>query len=257
LTYVTPRLHGDALLQAVYDEDYWHSERPRERGYADYVADAALHERTFTQRWRGVERHAPQAGRALDLGCADGVFLSILRKQGWQVEGVEPSCMAELARKRLGAESVMQVPIESLELPEDHYDLISMWDVIEHLPDPMTSLRNARRWLRADGVLMIETQDVRSLAARVLGRRWHHYKHAEHLHHFHAGTLQRALNESGFEIIEKRRRHAGKHVRCSFVAERAARVSTTLSHALKRLLPAERALYVNLFDELIVIARPR
>ena len=257
LTYVTPRLPGEELLSAVYDADYWHSERPRERGYADYVADRALHERTFARRWRGIRRHLRGTGLALDIGCADGAFLSILRADGWRVQGVEPSPMASVARERLGADAVLQVPIESLELPEAHYDLITLWDVIEHLPDPLACLRSVRRLLKDDGVLVVETQDVHSLAARVLGRRWHHYKHAEHLHHFHLRTLRRALSETGFEIVDRRRGLAGKHVRGSFVAERAARISPTLSRALARLLPEHRALYVNLFDELIVVARPR
>jgi 2-polyprenyl-3-methyl-5-hydroxy-6-metoxy-1,4-benzoquinol methylase len=257
LTYVTPRMTGEALLSAVYDADYWHSARPRERGYADYRADRALHERTFARRWRGIRRHAGTPGRALDLGCADGAFLGVLRAAGWQVQGVEPTAMANAARERLGDDAVLQVPIELLRLPEAHYDLIAMWDVLEHLPDPLQCLRSVRRWLRPNGLLVLETQDVRSLAARVLGRRWHHYKHAEHLHHFHAKTLHRALEETGFRIIESRRGLAGKHVRGEFVAERAARVSPLLSAALSRLLPPQRALYVNLFDELIVTARPR
>ena len=243
LTYVTPRMTGELLLSAVYD--------------ADYIADRALHERTFRRRWRGIRRHAPKTGRALDLGCADGAFLAVLREAGLQVQGVEPTAMAAAARERLGDDAVLQVPIEVLRLPHAHYDLITLWDVLEHLPDPLACLRAARDWLHPDGLLVLETQDVRSFAARVLGRRWHHYKHAEHLHHFHAETLQRALSESGFEIVERRRGSAGKHVRGAFVAERAARLSPTLSRALSRLLPADRALYVNLFDELIVAARPR
>ncbi|MCA8980260.1 MAG: class I SAM-dependent methyltransferase [Planctomycetes bacterium] len=257
LTYVTPRMTAELLLSAVYDADYWHSARPRERGYADYLADRALHERTFRRRWRGIRRHAPRTGRALDLGCADGAFLAVLREVGWQVQGVEPTAMAAAARERLGDDAILQVPIELLRLPDAHYDLITLWDVLEHLPDPVACLKSAREWLRPDGLLVLETQDVRSFAARVFGRRWHHYKHAEHLHHFHADTLKRALRESGFEIVERRRGLAGKHVRGSFVAERAARVSPALSRALHRLLPADRALYVNLFDELIVTARPR
>lgn len=257
LTYVTPRLSSEALLSAVYDADYWHSERPRERGYADYRADAELHERTFARRWRGIRHHAPTTGRALDLGCADGAFLAVLRAAGWQVQGVEPTIMATAARERLGDDAVLQVPIEVLRLPDDHYHLIALWDVLEHLPDPLACLRSVRRWMRDDGLLVLETQDVRSIAARLLGRRWHHYKHAEHLHHFHADTLRRALRETGFEVITQRRGLAGKHVRGAFVAERAARVSTSLSTALRKILPENRALYVNLFDELIVTARPR
>ena len=257
LTYVTPRMTGEVLLSAVYDADYWHSARPRERGYADYLADRALHERTFERRWRGIRHHAPKPGRALDLGCADGAFLGVLRNAGWKVQGVEPTTMASAARERLGDDAILQVPIEVLQLPDEHYDLVTLWDVLEHLPDPLACLRSARRWLKPDGLLVLETQDVRSIAARVLGRRWHHYKHAEHLHHFHADTLRRALAETGFEIVERRRGLAGKHVRGAFVAERAARVSPVLSAALSKLLPPDRALYVNLFDELIVTARPR
>ena len=81
-------------------------------------------------------------------------------------------------------------------------------------------------------------------------------KHAEHLHHFHAGTLRRLLEAAGFEIVHSTRRGAGKYVTPAFVIERSRRVAPKLAPLLARLerwLPS--AFYVNPHDEWIVVAR--
>jgi hypothetical protein len=92
----------------------------------------------------------------------------------------------------------------------------------------------------------------------VLGRRWQHYKHAEHLHHFHLGTLTRALELTGWTRLSATRRFGGKLVSPAFVIERAKRVHPLCSLALAPLaLLGRRGIYVNPCDELIVVAAPR
>jgi hypothetical protein len=129
-----------------------------------------------------------------------------------------------------------------------------MWDVVEHVPDPHALLRRARELLAPGGLLVLETQDVRSPFARLLGRRWHHFKHHEHLFHFSPATIRRLLADTGLTLDALTHRHAGKHVSGGFVAERSGR----LHPALPRLLgPLGRmdAVYVNVFDEMLVLAR--
>ena len=251
LVYVTPRLDERVLVERVYDADYWRSERPRERGYGDYLGDAALHRRTFERRLRVIARHLPGPGRLLEIGCAAGFFLELMLERGWAAEGVEPSepMRAECARRLGGARVHAGWPqLAAL-------DAVFLWDSLEHLPDPVGVLRAGASALRPGGVLVVETQNVESAFARLLGPRWQHFKHPEHLVHFSPRTLERALRAAGLRVVARSSRGAGKYVRAGFVVERAQRlgvVAALLAAPLAAL--GERALYVNPLDEMIVVA---
>jgi 2-polyprenyl-3-methyl-5-hydroxy-6-metoxy-1,4-benzoquinol methylase len=257
--WVSPRLPAERLAELYGSEAYWSSETPKDHGYADYRAAEDDYLRTFRRRMRLVQPHARPGGRALDVGCAAGFFMAVLREQGFEAHGVEVSpVIASHARARFGFESVFVGPLADTGHGDGSFDLVTMWDVLEHVPEPAGLLQEARRLLRPDGLLVIETQNVDSLVARALGRRWHHYKHAEHLYHFNRRSLGRLLAASGFTVDRVTPRYGGKYVSLAFVAERSARIHPRVSRAL---VPAGRALprasaYVNLMDEMVVLARP-
>jgi len=256
LTYVTPRLVDATLIEKVYDEGYWRSGAPKDRGYGDYRRDAPLYLATYRRRRKVVRRHFARPGRVLDVGCAAGYFLSVMKDEGWQVTGLEPSdAIRPQAEERIGKENVRAGLLGQVELPAGGFDLVTMWDVIEHIPDVVGAAREVRRLLAPGGKFLIETQDVASLAARVLGRRWQHYKHAEHIYHFHERTLADALGRAGFRVLENRPWLGGKYVSLGFIAERAGKLHPVFSALLSPLrLIGNAALYVNLFDEMIVVA---
>jgi 2-polyprenyl-3-methyl-5-hydroxy-6-metoxy-1,4-benzoquinol methylase len=261
LVYVTPRLRGEALAR-VYGEDYWQSDNPKARGYADYAREAVLYLKTFLRRMKLVRRWLPPGSRVLDVGCAAGYFLRVLAHEGHEVRGVEPAAaIARDAIRDLGAERIHvgeleTAPVEAGFGPRS-FDLVTLWDVIEHIPDPQATLRHVRTLLKPGGRLLLETQNVKSLWARLLGRRWHHYKHEEHLYHFDPDTIRRLLADCGFRVEHLGARYAGKYVSFGFIAERAGRLGR-----LPGLLFAPLALcrwwsiYVNPRDEMIVVARP-
>jgi 2-polyprenyl-3-methyl-5-hydroxy-6-metoxy-1,4-benzoquinol methylase len=136
--------------------------------------------------------------------------------------------------------------------------VITLWDVLEHLEDPPAHLRAARRLLKPDGILVIETQNVASFFARLLGRKWQHYKHAEHLYHFDPRTLQRLLSEAASRSSRTPRAWAASTSSMAFLVERVGRIHPWLSTLASPLrLLGSRALYVNLCDEMVVVARAR
>ena len=165
--------------------------------------------------------------------------------------------IAREAQERFGSDAVHVGTLDSAPHAPESFDLITLWDVVEHVPDPGALLARARELLRPDGLLVLETQDVSSQFARVLGRRWHHYKHDEHLYHFTPATITTLLQGAGLRVDALTHRHAGKWVSLDFVAERSSRLHPALARVLGR--AAGRAqgagAYVNVMDEMIVLAR--
>jgi 2-polyprenyl-3-methyl-5-hydroxy-6-metoxy-1,4-benzoquinol methylase len=260
LVFVTPRLAPDAL-QSVYGERYWKSDSPKTQGYSDYAADEPLYLKTFRRRLGALRLPAGRKLKVLDVGCAAGFFLRVMREQGHDVYGVELSAaIAQHAKHHLGDERIHVGTLDTL--PADRFgagsfDLITMWDVVEHVTDPQALLRQAKSLLSPEGSLLIETQNVDSAFAVMLGRRWHHYKHQEHLYHFNPQTIQRLLEQTGFELVRNTASYGGKYVSLGFIAERAARLHRSISLLLKPLALASKAnLYLNFRDEMVVLARP-
>jgi len=258
VTFVHPRRSAGELLDEVYDSTYWRSPHPRLRGYADYAGDGALHLRTFGRRLRVLGPHLPPPGKALDVGCAGGHWVKTLLEAGWDARGLEPSAAIAAGARELLGERLLEGTLDSSELDGEQLDLITLWDVIEHLPAPLAALERARDLLRPGGRLILETQDLGAPLARLLGRRWHHFKHDEHLVHFDARTLRAALERAGLRVVRLQRRGAGKFVRGEFLVERSARLHRGLPGLLRPVLGGSWSLYVNPLDEWIAIAeRPR
>jgi SAM-dependent methyltransferase len=259
LAYVTPRRSAQALAAMYGDDTYWRSPSPKTHGYADYRSEQPRYLRTFRKRLDYALRDGPAGGRALDVGSAAGFCMAVLRERGFDVDGVEVSpVIASYAQHELGfGDRVFVGFLQDAPLPLGAFDLICMWDVVEHVPDPVALLRRARALLAPGGRLVIETQDIDSRFARALGSRWHHFKHAEHIYHFNPSTIRRLLGEAGFRLERLTHRYGGKYVSTSFIAERAGRlhpaVSRTLTPLAKR--TADTDLYLNFMDEMIVVAR--
>ncbi len=259
LVYVTPRRAAAELIREVYDASYWASPAARERGYSDYAADEELYLRTFRRRFDGLAQLLPRSGKALEVGCAAGFSMQVLSERGFEVFGIEPSAaIRALAQQRFGKDRIHAGTLDDAPFAAGSFDLIVMWDVLEHLPDPLCALRKARELLTPSGRLVLETQNVEAFAARMLGKRWTHFKHDEHLVHFSPATLRKALELSGFELVSLSSRGAGKLVSPRFIAERARRVAPWLAWCFAPLarLPID-GVYVNPLDEMIAVARAK
>jgi SAM-dependent methyltransferase len=104
-------------------------------------------------------------GRLLDVGCGAGTYMSIAKARGWEVEGVELSPALSKQARSFGR--VTTAAFEDLPPPHDLYDALTMWDVIEHVLDPLAWIEKARSFVRPGGVVLACTPDEDSLLARV------------------------------------------------------------------------------------------
>ncbi len=254
--YVSPRPVAEELY-ALYGETYFHNNESSVVGYTDYIRDEPNIRRTAQRRLKHLEQFV-QPGRLLDVGCATGFFLDEARKRGWQVEGLDVSSFGvEYAQSNFGLTAhhgtLTELPFEA-----GAYDLVTMWDVIEHVPDPTAYVRRAAELLRPGGVITLATPDVESLPARLAGRRWVGYKLSEeHIYYFSVQTLSKLLADAGFEVVNVR--HIGKYVPLSLFRDRLGMYFPWLAKALqvgeKALGLSEWALYINPFDIMQVTAK--
>jgi 2-polyprenyl-3-methyl-5-hydroxy-6-metoxy-1,4-benzoquinol methylase len=138
-------------------------------------------------------------GRLLDVGCYTGIFLEQARRAAWEACGVEPSVWAAARARQKGFTVYEGAFRDARELPAP-FDAVTIWDVIEHLPDPLADLRHACAILKPGGVLGLSTMDASSLFARLAGRRWPWYMRM-HLVYFTRESMRRMLEAAGFEIL--------------------------------------------------------
>jgi SAM-dependent methyltransferase len=142
-------------------------------GYLDYLADEAQHRSNARARIELARRSGvtPPASW-LDVGCAVGFTLDEARAQGFKVVGVEPSPWARaIARDRFGLDVFTSIAEARREGPFA-MDVVSMFQSLEHMPDPVSAIGDARACLRPGGRLVIETWDRGSLVARFFGNHW-------------------------------------------------------------------------------------
>ncbi|HID64255.1 MAG TPA: class I SAM-dependent methyltransferase [Anaerolineae bacterium] len=150
------------------------------------------------RRW-AVERLLPR-GRLLDVGCATGIFLHEMQQAGWDVVGVEPNPnAASYAQQRFGL-LVHVGMLRQVGLPSASFDVITLWDVLEHLHTPWADLMEAHRLLVDGGLLVIRIPNLESPEARWFGPLWLGWDLPRHLYFFPRQALVAALSELGFTV---------------------------------------------------------
>jgi SAM-dependent methyltransferase len=200
LTYVAEKVEP-AFLKQYYGQAYYTGAQPK--GYADYIGQRESRKRHFRSLIPSIQRHLTgSCPRVVDVGCAAGFFLEVVRERGWNGLGVEVSGFAaEYARSRLGLDVIVGTLAEAA-LPEASVDLVTLWDVVEHLPSPRDVLGEARRVLRPGGMLCVSTGDISGFTARFYGARWSLLAPPGHLFYFSRRTLFALLRQSGFEVLQ-------------------------------------------------------
>lgn len=196
LVYLDPR-PGPAEAGAYYPPEYEPYQRTA-RAFRSPILDWIQRKR-LRSRVRAVSRLAA-GGSLLDVGCGSGGFLrEISRLNRWQASGVEINgAMARFAREQLGLE-VRQGTLEEAGFSKDAFDVVTMWDVLEHLHDPGAALTEVRRILKPGGWLLVSTPSAGSLDARLFGRYWIGLDMPRHLYVFSRKTLEAELRKAGLE----------------------------------------------------------
>ena len=188
---------GPERPQAAYDAEYFEQ-------YAEgdaYEEDPAQRRYEARARIRYMSRFS-SGGRLLEVGAAAGYFLEAAAQAGFEVTGIEPAApVAQRAAERVGV-PVLSGLIEDLDLPEEAFDVVCAWHVVEHIPDPAPQLRRLRDGLRPGGHLLIEVPNVGSVIACRRGAEWFHLAPEYHVSQFAPESLTSLLSRVGFDVVD-------------------------------------------------------
>ena len=186
-------------VHEIYSTDYFEGAAGG-FGYTNYDADKQPMIPTFEQYLDLIEKQLPEKGKLLDVGAATGFFLTLARRRGWTVQGVEVSPHAAQMARDKGLD-VRTGIIGTVEFEPQSFDVVTMWDVIEHMENPRLELDCIARLLKPSGILAINTPDAGSALAKIAGNHWHLVIPPEHLNLFTEASLRKALSQTGFDHL--------------------------------------------------------
>jgi SAM-dependent methyltransferase len=232
---------------AYYTADYFSGRHAD--GYADYLGAEPVLRREFARSVDFIRRYR-RGGKLLELGCAYGFFLAEAARH-FDVAGIELAADAAEHGRRAGL-NVLQGTTDEAKLRQiGPVDVIVLFDVIEHLPDPRETLALCRRHLNPGGIIVITTGDFGSLAARLTGARWRLMTPPQHLWFFTRQSMHRLAFGLGLGV--EHLDHPWKIVPLSLIVFQLRRILGL------RPAPAASAsgigMPVNLFDAMRVVLR--
>ena len=170
-------------------------------GYLSYLAEKESFLDYFQKVFRQINL---LPGRVLDIGCGPGFFLKIAQKNGWQVWGLDLSAEAVTqARKILKTRRIYQQTLEKSKFLPNFFDLVTIFQTIEHVENPLLLLKKVRKILKPKGVLLLTTPNASGWQAKIMGQRWFSYRHPDHFWFFSQKSLEILLKKAGFVKIKK------------------------------------------------------
>lgn len=220
LIYTNPRFTGEEIL-----DSYVAVEDPL------YLEERDGRVLTFERHLRPLEKIKAPPGLLLDVGAYTGVFVEIAAQHGWDAYGVEPSHWAVEQACERGLHMI-QGTLASSGLPDNSLDVVTMWDVIEHVSNPLGEMQQAQRLLKPGGLLVVHTMDIDSRFARMMGGRWP-WLMEMHIYYFSRHTLKQMLEKAGFTVI--RIEPQGRYLRLGYFATRIGGFSPLLGRLLSKL----------------------
>jgi len=242
-------------MKNFYNEDYFVCKKELEKGYRNYFEDRVNITRTSCKRMDIILKCSSfNKGKLLDVGCASGFFLEVARQRGWEVYGVDVSHFCkEYAKNNLAihieSDLFLNVPYE-----DDFFEVVTMWDYLEHSMTPRQDLLKAKKILKKKGLLIIATPDISSIPSRISKENWIGIKLEEHFYYFSKMILTNFLREQGFSILKTG--YIGKYVSSSMVAERLKYYNKFIARLFKSFLTRINfSFYCNPFDIFFIICK--
>jgi 2-polyprenyl-3-methyl-5-hydroxy-6-metoxy-1,4-benzoquinol methylase len=233
----------------VYDDSYF-SGADKGFGYIDYDADKEPMIPTFLKYLDIFSSLGKKSGRLLDIGAATGFFMSIARNKGFDVAGVEISDFAGGVGRKKGL-NIKTGDLASAAFPSEYFDVVTMFDVLEHVPSPKDFLSESKRILKNGGLLAINTPDAQSFWAKLLGSKWQLIVPPEHLNYFSPKNLASYLEKEGFKVIVNTK--IGKKFTLQYIFKMLPKFIKFVSNILPQKLLSKIYIPINLHDNFFIV----
>ncbi|WP_373074835.1 class I SAM-dependent methyltransferase [Zeaxanthinibacter enoshimensis] len=153
----------------------------------------------MSRKLKMIEPYLNKDERLLDVGAGSGDWIGYAQSRSWLCEGIEPNPDARKKAELKGVNLIASFE----ELKENRYDLVTMWHVLEHLPDPTATIKKLKQLLDDDGLLVVAMPNFRSLDAEHYGKFWAALDVPRHIWHFSRRSVHHLFKTHGFEVIKE------------------------------------------------------
>ncbi len=202
LIYINPRPTAEELI------NFYLSKTDRNKSYQKINGDRKNIEK-LENRLNIIEEFSENRGKILDIGCSTGLFLKIARDTGWEVYGNDvDEDKIKYAKENYGLD-VQCRELTETKFPDDYFDVVTLFDSLEHMTEPLNTLKEISRILNRNGILLLSTPNIDGLLPRltyILFARtisaWEHPTPPAHLYQFSKRTIKQLLKKAGYKVIK-------------------------------------------------------
>lgn len=245
------------FLKHYYAKSYFTGSRTK-AGYADYLDDAPVIRRNAQNYLKLILNHNPPGRRLLDVGCATGIFMRQAQDQGFAVSGLDASAYAVAQAKKTFNRQVKLGILSTVKFSPHSFDVITMFDVFEHLANPRQDLDHCHRLLKPGGLLVINTGNTNSFLAKLEGKNWHFFIPPQHLFFYSDTNLKQLLHLTGFKTLAIY--NTGKYISLRYLWHLMRTINhSRLADVCYRLFHhtfiGKFSLYLNLYDNMTLVAK--
>ena len=195
--FTSPRPNDSDLGQYYLSADYISHNNEAKK----LVDKIYLIARSYTLQWKrkliDTINNDPSAKRLLDYGCGTGSFLNHMSRNGWTTTGLEPSVQA---RKVAEQQTGQKIYSDITDITQDQFEIVTLWHVLEHIPQLHQTIEQLKALLTANGKLIIAVPNHKSLEANKFKEHWAGYDVPRHLCHFNQATMNKLMIQHGLRI---------------------------------------------------------
>ena len=196
LLFTEPRPKPDEIGK-YYQSDEYYSHKENKKGFIPRIYESV--KKVNLKRKVSMATAGLQVGKMLEIGCGVGDFIQEMEEKGWDCTGIEPSKDAKtIAEKRVNAR--LYDPEEISTLPDESFDLITMWHVLEHVDDLKDEIQQLQKLLKKGGRLVLALPNFKSHDAQYYKEYWAAYDVPRHLNHFCRETIHKIFTKNGFVL---------------------------------------------------------
>jgi len=246
---------SDDELKNLYDDEFFKDGQKSPIEGTNYDVNPTYY--NALKRLEKINKFHKKDGKLLDIGCATGIFIKAASKY-YECTGLDVSNVAtDIAVNELGVNAKCGT-IFDFNTKDQLFDIVTMWDVIEHVRDPDEYIAHVSKVVNPGGLLVVSTGNIESLMFKIQKKNWHLMIPPFHLYYFNKTNLTKLLESNGFEV--KSLTHDGQYTNVGYITNKLKKMYDgnkimSIGDNLVKILKLDRLnIYLNLFDVMTVYA---